>query len=500
MLARDKSIFFSTLFGWLLAGGALAVRYVTSAEIGCSFASRFNIIESRAASVLFVGACVCFSISAYYAWAYVENPATAPSKFIKYLPLLSLLGAFIAIPFNTHDLSYYFSAGRAAHEGVNVYTEAWTMENYFICPSPKNTGAGIMYGPLSVFLFEGVYRLSADNLVVFIIIWKMLMVFATGLAAWLAARLAKYLHPTTDRRIFYLVWFAQPLLLWEWVANGHFDIVWLVLVLAAIIYALKQRWWLVLICLAIGTWIKFIPLLMAPWFALWWWQSLTRQTWRKSVLSAAVGIVASAVITYISWLGFWQGRATITPIILQTKWAVTSIFSVLYYSSKGLFVTMLGANAHWYLTRLVHAIVLVFAWYLLWPLVKRAWRVVIKKDVWELKDFLVAIFISMLVYLSVWQKSFWPWYISWLLPFGIILVGYHNHFIKKMSRWLGIAPLYFYAIWLFNHHTRHTDAPSELWFYYVIVALVWVVPVALLVKWRRIGYALTTEKAEGGAN
>jgi alpha-1,6-mannosyltransferase len=278
-----------------------------------------------------------------------------------------------------------------------------------------------------------------------------------------------------------LFWFCQPILIWQWVGNGQFDVLWLIFLLIAILYSIKKCWWMVIVSLIIGIWIKFIPLLMAPWFALWWWQDTNKLTWKKNIFQAVIGLGISVFITAVSWKPFWEGIATLQPVALQTKWAVGSIFSVLYFSLKPTFSFLFETRAHWILTRLIHLTVGVAALWLVYPVIKKGFYILIKQNIWQPINYISAIFVSMLIYLSVWQKSFWPWYIAWLLPLGLIIFLNNRLFmLNKILVWISLSPLFFYAVWAINHATRNTDAPSELWFQWLIVCVIWVYPLIQL--------------------
>lgn len=497
----ESGVVACSVAGWLTALAWTAVAYFVQTSKNCSALSHYNLIEAPLAWLFLTITIFLFSLSAVQAYGLVSNGSLAPiSRVGKYTPIVLAGLALLVVPFNTHDISFYFGAGQAAHRGLNVFTAQWSMVDSFYCPGVNSSITGIMYGPLTVLFIEFIYFLSGAQPILFIFFWKLWMLLGMVIAGQLTFYLVRYHSIFIDQATFIdqgrfnLLWYAQPILLWHWVANGQFDVWWFIMVLAAFILAIRGQWAGVIICLLVGIWIKFIPLLMAPWFALWWWQSIGRENWKVAVTRLGAGVLGTGIITWLSWKPFWQGFVVFKATILQSKWAVNSLFAALYFTLKPLAVAALDARAHLALTSLLQGGLLLLALFMVWPLITKSLPVVLRRARWQPVDFIQAIFISMLVYLIFWQKSFWPWYISWLLPLGIILFFISAaKSLRWLTVWLSVAPLFFYIIWIFNHVWRHTDAPSELWFYYTIVVGLWLLPVMKLAVWRKKHYELSDE-------
>jgi hypothetical protein len=498
MVTKDRLVIYCGLAGWATMTLWMVICYLYSPANSYSALSRLNLADSPLSILFLTVSFALFSASAYFSYDFWLNKTGTSDKIIKFAPIVFIALTFICAPLNTHDITYYFGAGVALNEGNNIYVQNWTMKNYFFTPPLEGSSIGIMYGPLVLLLFKGMHYLSGGNIVAFILSWKALVLLCLVLCFALSQKIIRLCGKNIEKNKFYLFWFSQPLLLWVWLGNGQFDALWLVFVFLAILFATRRTWWLVIVCLIIGAWIKFIPLIMAPWFALWWWQDTNKSNWKKNILNAIFGVVVSVVVTFFSWLAFWRGPEVFQSIILQSKWAVSSIFSAVYYSLKPSFVIIFADNAHWYLTRLVHLLIFTAVIYLAYPVIINVLKIIWKKMQWQTGDYILAIFLSMLIYISVWQKSFWPWYVSWLLPIGIILLPiFENRYLKKIVVWLSIAPLYFFVIWTINYVLRGTDAAPELWFNYAIVLLVWAYPLFLLVKWRRDRYIVNRNRDNG---
>lgn len=439
--------------------------------------------------ILIIGFIIAGIIAGCSAWQRLAVGDTARVPLI--VPALFFVLAFLIVPFGSGDVSYYYSSSYAINHGVNPFVEPWSLVRPFVANRPPETFNEFSYGPIAADLFAAMNTLSAENPAVFIVIWK---IFVGGILviAWaLTVRLVSLLGAHWNLKSSALWWFAQPIFLFEVFVNGHFDVVWLVPLLLATIYAIRGRWWAVFPLLTLGVWIKFIPLLMMPFFVLWWWQKLTRANWRSHIAHLLVAGVLSILVTVISWWPYWRGFAVFHTIILQSKWAVMSVFAVVYYSLRPLFDTIFGSQAHWYLTRLAQGGLLALFIWSLWPVVRLMYRVVLRQTVLSDVGFVQLITVSMLFYLSLWQKSFWPWYVIWLVPLGLVIVHITGHQVyRRIFCWLSLVPLVWYIIWLPNWIFRGVDIAGELWFWWLYVLLVWAYPLWQLYTIRKHNFLI----------
>lgn len=418
---------------------------------------------------------------------------------VMYQPWLqrALLGigvlAIFVLPLGTIDTPYYFSAGKALHEHINPYVSNWVHQVDF-SPAPNTHPlVGFSYGPVITQIFSLLYELTGGSAALFLLAWKALMFVSLVAAGWLTVKTVKLFSPgATVTSSWYVLWLALPILTYEWVVEGHFDGLWLFTVLLAIYSAKRKWWWLVLPALIVGTWIKFLPLLIIPFFVLWWWQDISKTNWKKPLGSMVGGTLLAAVITVLAWRPYWAGSHVFDSLVTQSKWAVNSFFSVVYYSLWPLFERLFGSHAHLYLTSLSQGALLMLLLYLLFPIIKHAWTILWHRGRWQDGQYVQAILIFFAVYLIVWQKSFWSWYGTWFLPIGLIAYeATHFEVTKKIVRWFTIAPFIFQigfiAAWFLG-----SDAGSALWFYWLVFISILAYPLYLLFKWRQQGYNLET--------
>jgi len=354
----------------------------------------------------------------------------------------------------------------------------------------KGALIGFSYGPVMATVFKWLYMASQGRPEIFLLIWKFVMLLVLIGAGVITMKLVKLFSDGKDAAPYYLLWFAQPIFLFEWVVNVHFDGLWLLFLLLAIYAARAKRWWLVFPALIIGVWIKYIPILLLPFFALWWWQELNWQNWKKLLSQMGLGLGIAGLISVLSWWPYWAGPQVFSSLVLQSKWVAWSWFGVIYYSLKPLFMWFLGDQTHWYLTRLAQGFLLAVFIFTLYPMIKKCLAILFKKARWEDGEYVQAMIIFLLAYLLIWQKSFTPWYGAWFIPLGLIAFQKYRHpYMMKIITWFSSAAFIFHIVFIIDWFSKDPGAGGQLWFNYLIVGSIVMYPLYLIFRWRQKNYA-----------
>lgn len=487
------------VISWLVLLGFSIARYAkifagkcyfqTNGWLMCAPQSQLSNLEKFGLVAFIISLFVCFFLTAILFWKNNDQTSWLTKNF-KWLLLGLGIAAVFVVPLGTEDIAYYFSSGKVLSQHVNPYVDPWVFQVDFAYPRLSIPEVGsFSYGPIMADIFLWLYKLSAGQVLVFMLLWKFFMLLVLAGCAAFTMKLANLFSNSKETIAWYMLWFAQPIFLFEWVVNGHFDGLWLLSFFLAIYAAHSKRWWLVVPALVTGVWIKFIPILVSPFFALWWWQSLDKQTWKKNTLQMGLGLVIGALITVLSWKPYWVGPHVFDAIILQSKWAWMSVFAAIYYSLKPLFVWLLADQAHWYLTRLAQGGLLLTMLYLLYPIIKKCLAVLLRKEKLESPEYMQIMTIFLAVYIMMWQKSFWPWYVAWLIPLVLIVYrSYLNPLVFKIAAWFGlVSPIYHIIAWtLFRD-----DASSvgSIGFYWLIVVSTMAYPLYLIFCWRRKSFS-----------
>ncbi len=428
-----------------------------------------------------------FLLAGRWLWKNRNEVGNFPA-WLKYSFLALGLVAVFVVPFGANDLPYYFSAGETVSKNINLYVDNWTHHIDFADPVVNNPLIGFSYGPLMATGFAWLYWLSGGQVLWFIFLWKAIMLLTMIICGAVTIKLIKIFSNNQEGES-WVFWMAQPLLLFEWVVNGHFDGLWILFLLLGIYAAKKDKWWLVLPVLAIGIWIKYIPVLLVPFFLLWWWQKISLQNWKKLVFQMSVGAGLATLISFVSWKPFWVGPQVFSSVVVQSKWAVNSVFASMYYALQPLFQKIFGEGSHFYLTRATQGVLLLVLVYMLYPFVKKGILILVKRAQWQDGEYVQVMLIFLLVYLMIWQKSFWPWYGTWFISLGLIAHQvYRNATLLKIIAWMSAVPFIQHIILLTDAVSGDPKAGSTLWFYASVTLIVLGYPLYLLFRWRQKNY------------
>jgi hypothetical protein len=119
----------------------------------------------------------------------------------------------------------------------------------------------------------------------------------------------------------------NPLILVEVSANGHNDVVMMLLALVACLAMVRQRLMLGPLFLVLSALVKYVTLLLLPLFLIY---ALRRQpTRRKQVTYVATTSLWSVAIAAVAYAPFWHGTATLKNLTLQNERYADSLSIVL---------------------------------------------------------------------------------------------------------------------------------------------------------------------------
>lgn len=223
----------------------------------------------------------------------------------------------------------------------------------------------------------------------------------------------------------------NPLLLVEFGANSHNDVLMLTGLLAALWLHLSGRWRLALVALALAALTKFLVVVFLPGY-LWllFWQAAPGG-WREGLRSRATviaqALLALGVVWITAYIPFWEGPATLKSLSggPPAEMFVNSLgFLLRFKLADG--IANLAAAFGWQPESFWTADAV--GWRLDWP--ARWGPLLITATVafvqtWKARTFpamVVAWGWSLFAYLTVGAVWFWPWYVSWLVVV-VALVG-----------------------------------------------------------------------------
>ncbi|MBI2862355.1 MAG: hypothetical protein HYX89_06020, partial [Chloroflexi bacterium] len=281
--------------------------------------------DSLTGALRFAGAVLALSVLYLAGWGWVKRLRSSRGG----LPLIFAFGAIFAVtliflyPINSRDLFYYVYLTRL----IGVYRSSP------FGPPPEGVQADIVfpyldwatlpmpYGPLWAVISRVFAAPMGWSFLSTLLAYKALaavLFLASGLLIyWILIRRRPH-----DAVLAAQLWLWNPLVLLEWVGNGHNDGLMVITLLAATL-SLVTGWGaaaLILLALSAGT--KYVPLLLFP---IWLWQLLRARRGlqeRAGFLALTLGIALVMV-----WLISppWVRSPTLPGFLQETEYLGVSV-------------------------------------------------------------------------------------------------------------------------------------------------------------------------------
>jgi hypothetical protein len=315
-------------------------------------------------------------------------------------------------------------------ETPSVYGPVWIALAGAIAKVAQLLGGDIVYHVLGHKLLA-----SAAHLINTLLVWK---VAGMILERWSVQATEGKDAPTgwkTGAQVAATLAYAwNPLLLIEFGASAHNDVLMLTGILAMLWLHLAGRWRMALVALALASLVKLIALLFLPGY-LWllFWEAAPSAAGARVIaaLPARLSRVAQALLIFggtwvVTYIPFWEGPATLTPLLSgpATEYFINSLGFVLRFRlPEG--ISSLAAAFDWQPAEFWRTQAV--GWRLDWParwgplLITGA---VAATQTWHARSFrgmLAAWGWTVFAYLTVGSVWFWPWYVSWLIVVAVLV-------------------------------------------------------------------------------
>jgi len=322
------------------------------------------------------------------------------------LPLLFAGTLLLAQPAMARDLYHYLMEGRILwHYGGNPMVDVpgqypgdpllpvldrWQM--HYQTP----------YGPLWLVLTWFPQTIAGGNAEWLLVSYKTLSVVFLFGTAYVVRLILVEVRPE-HRRLGTLLFLWNPLILIQIALNGHNDSVMMFFAMLAFYFGLKRRWALAIPVLMLSVLVKYLTVLLLPVFIIYALRQGRRE--RREML---IGSAAAAVIAFAFLAPFWQGLETFGAYTeAQSSWFVNSIPELIVRTIDG----PIGKPAARIVARAVSlAMFAPLYGLLLWRLRKGS------------ADPLLSGYQVLFVYLLIGSTLIFPWYVTWILPVGIVLM------------------------------------------------------------------------------
>ncbi|MDY5840313.1 MAG: alpha-(1-_6)-mannopyranosyltransferase A [Corynebacterium camporealensis] len=226
----------------------------------------------------------------------------------------------LAAPLASRDVYSYLMQGAMVRDGFDPYTEGPAVNPgpFLLEVSPDWRNTTTPYGPLHLWMGEGVTRLVGDNVAAGMIVYKVISVLGFVGIAWAVTRIARKLGGNAALALWLGV--ANPVVVLHLIGGMHNESTMVALVSIGLLAALHQRFHIALILVGIAVAMKATALIAMPFIV---WLMVQHYAGKASfakqagvfVVSGIVAVVeiviALAVITWASGLTWgWLSEIT----------------------------------------------------------------------------------------------------------------------------------------------------------------------------------------------
>ena len=196
----------------------------------------------------------------------IKESKEADEKGIKRTFILIFIVSIIAgiiLPNNSSDIYYYAAVGRLDSKyGINMYEENFNdHQGDFADDEVIQASPGIehkfIYGPLWATVCKVLGRVDTNSALGTLWLFKILNIIVHILNCYLIWKISK-------NRKLVLIYGLNPLMLFEGIINVHNDIYLILFSLLGIYLKKQNKIWLAVVSIALGSLIKYIPILLLP--------------------------------------------------------------------------------------------------------------------------------------------------------------------------------------------------------------------------------------------
>ena len=362
---------------------------------------------------LMLGILILISIYTYF--KLVKNNKSE-FKTIKEIIIFILIVSCIygiMIPFTSSDIFYYMGTGRIDFKyNQNPYYTTMKEVKEINASDKFLQRAGtvwenqlVVYGPLWALICKILVSFSFNNVTLSLYIFK---IFAIGIHVLNSILVYKITH----KKMFLCLYGFNPFMLFEMITNVHNDIYMIFFILLSIYFLLKKKnIVLTVIFMAIATSIKYVSVLLVPFFVLYYYRK--EKILKKLEYSIQLAILFIFVFT-MPYLFYIKDLTMLKNIFMQQgKYRESILFLVLLLSRKFNF----QFDILKYITRL-----LIFIFVIVY--ISRLIYMVFYKKI-NFSRTIRKYNLIILIFTFCIITNLCPWYMSWFIPTLFWLNGKH---------------------------------------------------------------------------
>ncbi|MCQ9165312.1 polyprenol phosphomannose-dependent alpha 1,6 mannosyltransferase MptB [Arthrobacter sp. STN4] len=205
-----------------------------------------------------------------------------------------------AVPIFSRDVYAYAGQGRLMAEGLNPYTTGISaLSNwYMLGADPSWAENRTPYGPLFLWLAQGVVALTGAQPDLSVLLFRLLACVGVALCVVYVPRLAVLLGRGGARALWLTA--ANPLFLISFIASAHNDALMVGLAVAGVYYAAARRPLLAIVLVTASIAVKPITLVLLPFIGLLW--AGKEAGWGRRFLLWAATVLISGALLFLAGL------------------------------------------------------------------------------------------------------------------------------------------------------------------------------------------------------
>ncbi|MGO1445413.1 alpha-(1-_6)-mannopyranosyltransferase A [Corynebacterium casei] len=277
---------FLLIAAWILAG-----KFIVSASVRCNTRG----VEESPATHRFALA------ARPVPPAEVDESAFATMKKTMWAWILPLL---LAAPLSSRDVYSYLMQGAMVRDGFDPYTEGPAVNPgpFLLEVSQDWRNTTTPYGPLHLWIGDGVTRLVGDNVTIGVFVYKLISVLSFAAIAWSIPVIARKLGGDPTLALWLGV--ANPVMILHLIGGMHNESTMVALVSVGLLTCLHHRYLVGIALIAVAVSLKATAFIAVP-FVVWLMMHHFGQRFNKIaafIVSGAVAVIETvAVVALVTW-------------------------------------------------------------------------------------------------------------------------------------------------------------------------------------------------------
>lgn len=322
------------------------------------------------------------------------------------LPVLFAVALLLMFPVTAGDLFVYIFFGRIwVFQGLNPYITSPDMWPFDITsPYTVFPELATVYGALFTHLSAGLAWLAGDSLLRNVLLFKGAMVGFHALAALCVYLILKQTRPHLAWAGVFLVWW-NPLVHFNAAGDGHNDITMMALVMVAFWLASRGRWSLACAMLVLSGSMKWVSFILIPIFALGAVRAIGWRRWTEIVGGLLTGFGVAALVHAPFYVGITTVLGSVPEIGSQFTASLATVL-------RDIFSGYVELNMAETWARLA-----------VYGLFGVLYLVTLFRVRGDFDSIVYSSYQAFFLYLVVGTLWFQPWYVTWLVGLGALLVG-----------------------------------------------------------------------------